>query len=88
MRQELGFGPYVVENLGRLLGRFDGLGLDSWCRAKFVKLFGKPRGDLDKAIAKKYAGFGEWRGLALWLDLTRDWHGDGKFGAGKFVLAK
>jgi N-glycosylase/DNA lyase len=88
MRQELGFGPYVVENLGRLLGRFDGLGLDSWCRAKFVKLFGKPRGDLDKAIAKKYAGFGEWRGLALWLDLTRDWHGAGKFVAGKFVLAK
>lgn len=74
IRQAPGFGPYAAENLCKLFGRYDGLGLDSWCLAKFPKVHGPVRGDVRKAIEKRYARFGEWRGLALWLDLTRDWH--------------
>jgi N-glycosylase/DNA lyase len=72
-----GFGRYTVENLCKLLGRYDGLGLDSWCLAKFPKVFGPVRGDVTKAIQKRYAPFGRWQGLALWLDLTKDWHDNG-----------
>jgi 3-methyladenine DNA glycosylase/8-oxoguanine DNA glycosylase len=35
-----GAGPYTAENLLKLLGRYDGLGLDSWTRAKFARLYG------------------------------------------------
>jgi hypothetical protein len=27
----------------------------------------------DKKIARYYSRFNEWRGLALWCDVTRDW---------------
>lgn len=74
MRAIRGFGRYTVENLCKLLGRYDGLGLDSWCLGKYPKIFGPVRGDVAKAIAKRYAPFGSWQGLALWLDLTKDWH--------------
>ncbi len=33
-----GAGPYTAENLLKLLGRYEGLALDSWCRAKFSRL--------------------------------------------------
>src|SRR5262249_9953081 len=33
-----GAGPYTAENLLKLLGRYEGLGLDSWSRAKFSRL--------------------------------------------------
>src|SRR5262249_44753709 len=29
-----GAGPYVADNMLKLLGRYDGLGIDSWCRRK------------------------------------------------------
>lgn len=69
-----GFGQYAAENLCKLLGRFDGYGLDSWCLKKFPLLFGPIRGDVKKAIERRYRHLGRWKGLALWLDLTRDWH--------------
>jgi len=68
-----GAGPYVADNLLRLLGRYDGLGLDSWCRSKFARLHRRGRTATDAGIARFYAPFGPWRGLALWCDLTRDW---------------
>jgi 3-methyladenine DNA glycosylase/8-oxoguanine DNA glycosylase len=74
IRAEKGCGPYVVENLCRLFGRFDGLGIDSWCRKKFAEIHGPVDGDVDAAIRAKYRRFGCWQGLALWLDLTKDWH--------------
>jgi 3-methyladenine DNA glycosylase/8-oxoguanine DNA glycosylase len=85
IRAEKGCGPYVVENLCRLFGRFEGLGIDSWCRRKFVELFGEPAGDLDDAIRAKYRRFGRWQGLALWLDLTKDWHVDAEIANCKFT---
>jgi N-glycosylase/DNA lyase len=74
IRSMAGFGPYAAENLCKLLGRFDGLGLDSWCLKKYPEIAGPIRGDVAKTIARRYERFGRWKGLALWLDLTRDWH--------------
>lgn len=68
-----GVGPYAAENLLKLLGRYDGLALDSWTRAKFFSVRNNGRKTTDKKIARYYSRFKEWRGLALWCDLTRDW---------------
>ena len=68
-----GAGDYAAENLLRLLGRYDGLALDSWTRAKFFRVRNNGRKASDKKIARYYSEFGEWRGLVLWCDVTRDW---------------
>ncbi len=68
-----GAGNYAAENLLKLLGRDDGLALDSWTRAKFSQVRNKGRKANDKKIARYYSRFDEWRGLALWCDMTRDW---------------
>ena len=68
-----GAGDYAAENLLKLLGRYDGLALDSWTRARFFQIRNKGRKANDKKIARYYARFNEWRGLALWCDVTRDW---------------
>ncbi|HEX6718638.1 MAG TPA: hypothetical protein VF088_16145 [Pyrinomonadaceae bacterium] len=68
-----GVGNYAAENLLKLLGRYDGLALDSWTRARFFEIRNKGRKANDKKIARYYARFNEWRGLALWCDVTRDW---------------
>jgi hypothetical protein len=57
----------------KLLGRYDGLALDSWTRAKFFQVRNNGRKANDKKIARYYSRFNEWRGLALWCDVTRDW---------------
>jgi 3-methyladenine DNA glycosylase/8-oxoguanine DNA glycosylase len=68
-----GAGDYAAENLLKLLGRYDGLALDSWTRARFFQIRNKGRKANDKKIARYYSRFNEWRGLALWCDVTRDW---------------
>jgi 3-methyladenine DNA glycosylase/8-oxoguanine DNA glycosylase len=68
-----GVGDYAAENLLKLLGRYDGLALDSWTRAKFFEIRNNGRKANDRKIARYYARFNEWRGLALWCDVTRDW---------------
>jgi N-glycosylase/DNA lyase len=68
-----GAGNYAAENLLKLLGRYDGLALDSWTRARFFELRNNSRKANDKKIARYYSRFKEWRGLALWCDVTRDW---------------
>lgn len=73
MRGVKGVGPYAAENLLKLLGRYDGLALDSWTRAKFFVVRNNGRKATDKKIARYYARFNEWRGLVLWCDVTRDW---------------
>jgi N-glycosylase/DNA lyase len=73
MRGVKGVGPYAAENLLKLLGRYDGLALDSWTRAKFYAVHNNGRKTTDKKIARYYSRFKEWRGLALWCDMTRDW---------------
>ena len=73
MRGVKGVGPYAAENVLKLLGRYDGLALDSWTRAKFFSVRNNGRKTTDKKIARYYSRFKEWRGLALWCDMTRDW---------------
>jgi 3-methyladenine DNA glycosylase/8-oxoguanine DNA glycosylase len=73
MLEVKGVGPYAAENVLKLLGRYDGLALDSWTRAKFFQVRNNGRKTTDKKIARYYAGFKEWRGLAFWCDMTRDW---------------
>jgi 3-methyladenine DNA glycosylase/8-oxoguanine DNA glycosylase len=75
LRSITGIGPYAADNLMRLLGCYDRLGLDSWSRARFRKLYPRTRkSGLDAAIARRYRGFAPHQGLAMWLDLTRSWH--------------
>ena len=73
MKSVKGVGNYAAENLLKLIGRYDGLALDSWTRAQFARLRNKGRAASDKKISRFYARFNSWRGLALWCDLTRDW---------------
>jgi 3-methyladenine DNA glycosylase/8-oxoguanine DNA glycosylase len=73
MKRVKGVGDYAAENLLKLVGRYDVLALDSWVRGKFAKVRGRGRRCEDKKIARFYSRFGEWRGLALWCDMTRDW---------------
>ena len=68
-----GVGDYAAENLLKLLGRFDGLALDSWLRGQFYKTHNKGRVCKDKKIEKFYSQFGDWRGLAIWCDMTESW---------------
>jgi 3-methyladenine DNA glycosylase/8-oxoguanine DNA glycosylase len=73
MRGVKGVGPYAAENLLKLLGRYDGLALDSWTRARFFSIRNNGRKASDKKIARYYSRFKEWQGLALWCDVTKDW---------------
>lgn len=71
---EQGFGPYAAEALLRILGRHDYLALDSWIRQQYRSLHPGPKRSTDRSIARRYARYGRFRGLALWLDMTRRWH--------------
>lgn len=73
MKKVKGVGNYAAENLLKLLGRYDGLALDSWTRAQFARARNNSRVASDKKISRFYARFKSWRGLALWCDMTRDW---------------
>lgn len=73
MKEVKGVGDYAAENLLKLVGRYDGLALDSWTRAKFATLRNRGRAASDKKIDRYYSRFDSWRGLALWCDMTRDW---------------
>lgn len=65
-----GFGDYAADNLLKLLGRYDGLALDSWLRSQFYKKHNRERTCADKKIERHYKKFGSWRGLAIWCDMT------------------
>ena len=78
-----GVGPYVAENMLRFLGRPDGLGLDSWLRSEYFRIHHGGRPVTDRTIARRYARFGHWAGLALFCEMTRDWF-DGERPAGSW----
>jgi N-glycosylase/DNA lyase len=73
MKSVKGVGNYAAENLMKLIGRYDGLALDSWTRAQFARLRNHGRVASDKKISRFYARFNSWRGLVLWCDMTRHW---------------
>ena len=68
-----GFGDYAADNLLKLLGRNDGLALDSWLRSRFYQKHNKGKACPDKKITKHYSKFGKWQGLMIWCDMTEDW---------------
>ncbi|MBI2620449.1 MAG: Fe-S cluster assembly protein HesB [Ignavibacteriales bacterium] len=68
-----GMGNYAAGSLMRLLGRYDYLALDSWVRSKYAELHHKGRPVGDRTIERAYRGYGSWRGLFFWLDMTREW---------------
>ncbi len=82
-----GFGPYAAEHLARLLGRHDFLALDSWTRERLRVLRGRRRPPGDALLRRWFAPYGAYAGLAMWLEVTADWHHDaptwprGKVGA-------
>ncbi|HWS53591.1 MAG TPA: hypothetical protein VN228_05670 [Pyrinomonadaceae bacterium] len=73
MKKVKGVGDYAAENLLKLVGRYDVLALDSWVRAQFTRKRNRGRACDDQKIARFYAGFRDWRGLALWCDMTQEW---------------
>lgn len=73
MKQVKGVGDYAAENLLKLLGRYDGLALDSWLRSQFYKKYNEGNVCDDKQIQEHYEKFGNWRGLVIWLDMTEKW---------------
>jgi 3-methyladenine DNA glycosylase/8-oxoguanine DNA glycosylase len=68
-----GVGPYAAGNLMRLLGHYEHLALDSWCRLRFSNMYKRGRKATDKPILNHYQHYGQWKGLVMWLDLTKDW---------------
>ncbi len=74
MKSIKGVGDYAAENLLKLVGRCDGLALDSWLRAQFYKKHNNEIVCDDKQIEKHYEKFGDWRGLVIWCDMTERWH--------------
>lgn len=75
VRSVKGIGPYAAGNILKLLGRYDYLAIDSWCRKKFFEIHRGGRRVGDRAIEKHYERFGKLRGLFFWMDLTKDWYG-------------
>ncbi len=69
-----GVGDYAAENLLKLVGRYDGLALDSFLRSQFYKKHNGEQTCADKEIELFYEKFGSWRGLAIWCDMTEKWH--------------
>ncbi|TAK56733.1 MAG: hypothetical protein EPO24_10745 [Bacteroidetes bacterium] len=74
VRSVKGVGPYAAGNLLKLLGHYDYLAIDSWCRKKFFEKHKNGRTTSDKVIEKYYRQFGKWQGLFLWMDLTQYWY--------------
>lgn len=78
VRSVKGLGPYAAGNILKLLGRYDYLGIDSWCRKMFFEIHKNGRTSSDRVIERHYEPFGKWRGLFFWLDVTKHWY-DKKF---------
>lgn len=76
IRSLAGFGPYATDHLLRLLGRHRGLALDSWSRKKLARIRGRRGQPSDRTLQRWFAPWKEWAGLAMWLEVTADWHGD------------
>jgi N-glycosylase/DNA lyase len=73
MKSVKGVGDYAAENLLKLIGRYEGLALDSWLRSQFYKKHNAETVCSDKEIENFYDKFGSWRGLAIWCDMTEKW---------------
>lgn len=73
MKKVKGVGDYAAENLLKLVGRYEGLALDSWVRAQFYKKHNGGEVCEDSEIRQFYEKFNDWSGLAVWCDVTEKW---------------
>jgi N-glycosylase/DNA lyase len=73
MKRVKGVGDYAAENLLKLVGRYDGLALDSWLRSQFYKKHNKEKPCKDTKIHRHYKKFAPYQGLAIWCDMTEKW---------------
>lgn len=73
MKKVKGVGDYAADNLLKLVGRYDGLALDSFLRSQFYKTHNKAKPCPDKKIERHYKKYGKWSGLAMWCDMTESW---------------
>jgi 3-methyladenine DNA glycosylase/8-oxoguanine DNA glycosylase len=67
-----GVGQFAADNIMKLLGRYDFLALDSWMRRRFTEIHGEGRDVPDAEIEEHYVPFGEWKGLVLQLDASKE----------------
>jgi len=67
-----GVGTYAADHILKFFGRYDFLALDSWLRKKFSQIHGKGEKTSDGEIEEFYAPFGKWKGLVIWLDMTKE----------------
>ncbi len=73
MKKLKGVGDYAAENLLKLVGRYDGLALDSMLRKRFYDKHNSETICDDKLIHQFYERFGSWRGLVIWCEMSRKW---------------
>lgn len=73
-----GVGDYAADNILKLLGRYEFLALDSWMRRRFSELHGGGEPVPDDVIEEHYAPHGEWKGLVLALEASKEWLTAGK----------
>ena len=73
MKRVKGIGDYAAENLLKLIGRYDGLALDSWLRAQYYRKHNSEKPCEDARIKAHYDRYGSWRGLFIWCEMTEKW---------------
>lgn len=73
MKRVKGVGDYAADNLLKLVGKYDGLALDSWLRSQFYKKYNKEKPCKDGRIERHYKKYGDWRGLVIWCEMTERW---------------
>ncbi|MCY3781400.1 MAG: 3-methyladenine DNA glycosylase [Chloroflexi bacterium] len=66
-----GFGDYAAGTVARMVGHFDRIAIDTACHAMFAASHNSGVKADAIAIAAHYEGFGQWRGLVLWMDIMR-----------------
>ena len=64
----------------RLMGRHDRLSIDTVARDVYKTQFKNGEMPTDAEIRAYYDTFGEWRGLAQWLDIMYSWFPDTQTG--------
>lgn len=67
-----GVGNLSADNILKLLGRHDFLALHDWTRGRFAEIRGEGGEVSEEEIQAFYEPFGDWRGLVMSLDLTKE----------------
>ena len=68
-----GFGEYAAGAIATMYGHPDKIAIDSSVRSMFAASHNGGEVAEDEAIRARYAAFGAWRGLVLWLENKRYW---------------